>query len=188
MKPMSLRKNITVGVFVLVSLAMALLISGCSARAQKMTPKDYEVVRQMPYSVSVNESTGGIDPKPLWGSQISDTEFTAALKNALEKSSVFQTVTTGDGADYILDVKILDYDKPWNGADMNVSIETKWQLINAKTHEVVWSSSFSSAYKAKRWWLSVIFDTDTQRRQKAQEGAARNNIKEGIRRLSLLSL
>ena len=187
MKPMSLRKNIIVSVFVLASLTMVLLISGCAARAMKMTPKCYEVVKQLPYSVSVNESTGGIDPKPLWSSQISNTAFTSALKNALEQSGVFQTVTMGDGADYILDVAILNYDQPWNGVDMNVRMEAKWQLTNAKTHEVVWSNTFPSAYKA-RWFWSALLNTDTQRIQRAHELAVRNNIKEGIRRLSLLSL
>lgn len=180
-------KKIVVSILVLTSLCMALLISGCAARARCMEPEDLDMVfdgANKPYTVSINESSGGIAPKPLWSSQISNTEFTVALTSSLKKSGVFQTVTTGDGADYILDVAILDYDQPWNGSNMTVRMETKWVLTDAKTGNLVWSNTFPTAYKAI--WISSL--TDTGRIQKAQEGAARNNIKEGIRRLSILEL
>ena len=181
-------KKIVVSVLVLTSLCMALLISGCAARARCMEPEDLDIVFDVAdsnsYAVSINESSGGIAPKPLWSSQISNTEFTVALTNSLKKSGVFQTVTTGDGADYILDVAILDYDQPWNGSNMTVRMETEWVLTDAKTGDIVWSNTFPTAYKAI--WISSL--TDTGRIQKAQEGAARNNIKEGIRRLSILEL
>jgi hypothetical protein len=149
-----------------------------------MVPKEFEVINMHPYTVSVNESTGGIDAKPLWDTQISNTAYTEALSRALAKSGVFQTVTKGDGADYIFDVTILSYDQPWHGANINVRMETKWELTNAKTHEPVWSNTFATAYRAD--WLSSLFDDE--RKEKAHEGAARTNIKEGIRRLSLLNL
>jgi len=181
MRPISLKSIISI----LAILSMIVVASGCAANAKHMIPCDYEVSSQQPYTVSVNESTGGIDPKPLWSSQISDAEFTIALTDSLKKSGVFQYVTTGsNNADYILDVKILSYDQPWNGADMKVSIETRWKLSDAKTKQVVWSEKFPSYYKAV--WISAL--TDTQRIKKAHEGAVRNCIREGIRRISLLNL
>lgn len=184
MKQIPLKKRIAISALILVGLCVTLLATGCDARAKYMTPECYEVAKQMPYTVSVNESKGGIDPKPLWTSQISNTEFTAALMSALEQSGVFQEVTTGDNADYILEVKILDYDQPWNSADMKVRMETKWKLIDTKTRKVIWSNTFPSAYRAV--WASSL--TDTGRIKKAHEGAARANIKEGIRRLSALDI
>jgi len=184
MKRMFSRKNIIVSVLVLAYLSVILLASGCAAQASKMVPRDFEVVNKHPYAVSINESTGGIDAKPLWDSQISNSAYTEALSRALAKSGVFQTVTKGDGVDYILDVTILSYDQPWHGANINVRMETKWELTNAKTHTPVWSNTFATAYRAA--WLSSLFDDE--RKEKAHEGAARTNIKEGIRRLSLLSL
>ena len=112
------------------------------------------------------------------------TAFTAALTNSVKRSGLFQTVTTGDGADYILDVAISDYDQPWNGSNMTVRMETTWQLTNAKTQDVVWSNTFPAAYRAV--WKSSL--TDTGRAQKAQEGAARVTIREGLRRLSRVDL
>lgn len=183
MKRRLLRK-IMVSVLVLANLSVVLLASGCAAKACKMVPKDFELINEHPYTVSINESTGGIDAKPLWDSQISNSAFTEALSNALAKSGVFQTVTKGDSADYILDVTILNYDQPWHGANINIRMKTKWELTNAKTHASVWSNTFATAYRAA--WLESLFDDE--RKEKAHEGAARTNIKEGIRRLSLLSL
>lgn len=180
----SLSRKIMMNVLVLASLSVVLLASGCAAKASRMVPRDFELVNKHPYTVSVNESIGGIDAKPLWYSQVSNSAFTEALSNALAKSGVFQTVTKGDGADYILDVTILKYDQPWHGANIVIGMETKWELTNAKTHAPVWSNTFATAYRAV--WLESLFDGE--RIEKAHEAAARTNIKEGIRRLSLLSL
>ena len=202
---------------VLACLCMTLLASGCTARARKMTPKNLDMVfdgANKPYSVSVNEatmptrdskrhestvdmernprwrneSTAGTELNPRWGAGIPMTEFTTALTNSLKRSGVFQTVkTTGDEADYVLDVAVLDYDQPWYGSSMTVRMEAKWVLTDAKTKKIVWSSAFPTAYKVA-WIRSFGSISDRGRAQKAQEGAARNNIKEGIRRLSILEL
>ena len=182
-------KKMILSVLVLASLCGTLLVSGCAARAEYMEPEVLDMgwdggENGKSYSVSINESTGGIDPKPMWGSQISNTAFTAALTNSVKRSGLFQTVTTGDGADYVLDVAILDYDQPWNGANMTVHMETTWKLTNAKTQDVVWSNTFPMAYTAN--WKSS--PTDTGRAKNAQEGAARATIKEGLRRLSIVEL
>jgi len=185
-----LSRKIMISVLVLASLSVFVLSSGCAAKACKMVPKDFEVINKHPSTVSVNESTGGVDAKPLWNSQISNIAFTEALSNALAKSGVFQAVIKGGGVDhlgganYILDVTILEYDQPWHGANIIIGMKTKWELTDAKTHESVWSNTFKTAYRAV--WLESLFDDE--RIEKAHEGAARTNIKEGIRRLSILSL
>jgi len=177
-------------VLVLASLSVVLLASGCAAKASKMVPRDFKVVNKHPYAVSVNESTGGVDAKPLWNSQISNIAFTEALSRALAKSGVFQTVIKGGGVDYlgganyILDVTILEYDQPWHGANMIIGMKTKWELTDAKTLAPVWSNTFKTAYRAVL--LESLFDDE--RIEKAHEGAVRTNIKEGVRRLSILSL
>ncbi len=185
-----LSRMIMMSVLVLASLSMVWIASGCAARASKMVPKDFEVINQHPYVVSVSESIGGMDAKPLWTSQISNPAFTEALSNALAKSGVFQTVIKGGGvdhrggADYILDVTILHYDKPWHGANLIIGMKTKWELTVAKTHKPVWSNTFKTTHREA--WLSSLFDG--QRIEKAHEASVRTNIKEGVRRLSILSL
>ena len=189
MKRRLLRK-IMVSVLALANLSVVLLAGGCAAKACKMVPKNFEVINKQPYAVSVNESTGGKDAKPLWHSQISNSAFTEALSNALVKSGVFQAVIKGGGvdhnggADYILDVTILDYDQPCQGANIDIRMKTKWELTDAKTLAPVWSNTFKTSHRTP--WGKSIFDGE--RIEQAQEAGARTNIKEGIRRLSLLSL
>ncbi|MHC4883396.1 MAG: hypothetical protein ACYTCV_12505 [Planctomycetota bacterium] len=192
MKRKMSKKIILWSVLVLISTCIPLLTLGCSvdnsASAARMVPDNLAVTwdgeKPKPYTVSVSESTGGKNPNPRWTSQISNTEFTAALMETVKQSHVFQEVTTGDGADYILDVDILNYDQPWYGSVMKVRMETTWKLTDAKTKKVVWSNTFPSAYRAE--WKSSMFDR--ARIRNAHEGVARENIREGIRRLSALEL
>ena len=185
-----LSRKIVTSVLVLVNLSVILLASGCAAKTARMIPKEFEVISSHPYTVSVNESKGGIDPKPLWHSEISNTPYTEALSQSLKKSFVFQDVITGggaasrEGADYILDVTIMEYDRPSQGANIIIRMNTKWTLTDATTHSAVWSNTFKTAYRAD--WGKSMFDGE--RIELAHEAAVRTNIKEGIRRLSLLSL
>lgn len=191
MKRSSSRKMI-VSVLVLSGLCLTLLTTGCTARARKMIPENMAMTWDgegaKPYSVSVNEATVPMEPNPRWKAGIPSTEFTWALTDALERSGLFQMVKPiNDGADYMLDVEILDYDNPWYGSGMTVRLETKWQLTEAKTQKVVWSNTFPISKKVV-WIESLGSMTDRGRAQKAQEDAARATIKEGIRRLSVLEL
>jgi len=175
---------------VFAGLSTVLIASGCAAKPARMVPKDFEVVNMHLRTVSLNESTGGIDPRPLWTSDISNAAFTEALSRALAESGVFQTVIKGGGvdaeggADYILDVAILHYDRPWHGANITIGMETTWQLTDARTLTPVWINTFKTTHRTP-WGKSVF---DGERIEQAHEAAVRTNIKEGIRRLSLLNL
>lgn len=179
-----LLKKVVVSVMILACLSGVLVTSGCAAQASRMVPADFEVVKKHPFSVSVGESVGGRETNPLWSSQISDSAFTEALNNALVESGVFQAVVKGEDADYHLDVTILFYDQPWVGMDFDVRMKTKWELTDLKTLAAVWSDTFETTYRAKLSDALVA----AERLQKANEGAVRANIREGIRRLSILSL
>jgi len=187
-----LSAKIMTSVLVLAGLSVILFATGCAAKPACMVPKaeEYTVLNHHAYTVSVNESKGGIDPKPLWHSEISNAAFTEALSKALAESSVFQDVIQGGGvdnlggADYIIDVVILEYDRPSQGANITINMKTKWKLSDARTHAPVWSNTFKTAHRTP--WGKSIFDGE--RIELAHEAAVRTNIKEGIRRLSLLSL
>ena len=183
MKCRFLKKSV-MSMLILASFSMFLLTSGCAAQASRMVPTDYEVVNKHHYTVSIGESVGGKETNPLWTSQISNSAFTEALSNALAKSGIFQAVIKGGDADYLLDVTILDYDQPIIGVDFDVRMKTKWELTDAKTLVPVWSDTFETTYRAKLADALVA----AERLQKANEGSVRANIREGIRRLSLLSL
>jgi hypothetical protein len=173
-------KVVTVFVFVV----QLLIFAGCAAESARMIPTNMEVENKFPYSVTVAESVGGRETNPLWTSQISNTAYTNALSEAIAESGVFEQVIKGQGADYILDVTLLKYDQPVIGIDFDVKMKTKWVLTDTKTMTPVWSDEFETTYRAKLTDAAIA----AERLQKANEGSARVNIAEGIKRLSKLQL
>jgi hypothetical protein len=169
--------------FVTCILSGILLISlfgGCAARSAMMVPASFEVAKKIPGSVRVEEAVGGRETNPLWSSQISSTAFSEALTNSLTKSGLFDTVLKQGDTTYILNVTILGYDQPWIGANFDIKMNTKWELTDAKKLVPVWSETFETTYKAK--FSDALIGAE--RLQKANEGAVRTNIAEGIKRLS----
>jgi hypothetical protein len=59
-------------------------------------------------------------------------------------------------------------------------MKTKWELTDTKKLVPVWTDTFETTYRAKATDAFVA----AERLQKANEGAARTNIAEGIKRLS----
>lgn len=177
-------KKMMVRVLLLLAFGALLITSGCAANASRMMPADFEIANRHPATVSLSDSIGGQETNPLWTSQISNSAFTEALSNALVKSGIFSEVIKASNADYILDVTIVDYNKPWAGIDFDIRMTTTWELTDGQTLLPVWSETFETIYHAK--FSEALFAAE--RLQKANEGAVRVNIKEGIRRLSLLKL
>ncbi|MCK4914154.1 MAG: hypothetical protein KAS69_06130 [Planctomycetes bacterium] len=168
----------------LIVVVPLLILVGCAAESSNMVPATFEVTNRHPYSVSVSDSIGGRKTNPLWTSQISDYAYTQALNEALFQSCVFKLVMRGDGADYILNVTILRYDQPIIGLDFDVKMNTKWELFDGKTLKPVWSDTFKTTYRSR---LSDALIA-AERLKKANEGSARVNIAEGIKRLSMIKL
>jgi hypothetical protein len=172
-------------VFCLTLLCVVMFIgSGCAARSELMIPTSFEMTNTHAKSVLIAESVGGKETNPLWTSQISNKAYTEALAKSLEKSQVFKTVIRTGQADYTLDVTLLAYSQPWVGLDLDITMKTRWELSDNATHKPAWSETFETTYKAKVSEALVA----AERLQKANEGAARTNIAEGIKRLSALKL
>jgi hypothetical protein len=169
--------------FILFGCSCLLFVVGCAARASKMIPASFDVEKKHPYSVKV-EVIGGKETHPLWTSQISDTAFTEALGNAIVQSGVFTKVVKDEGADYLLDVTVLNYDQPAIGLDFDIKMETKWELSKAGEYKRIWTDTISTTYRSKLGDALVA----AERLQKANEGAVRVNIEEAIKRLSRIQL
>ncbi len=161
---------------------LASLSGGCAARSAMMILTSFEITNKIPTSVRVEDAVGGRETNPLWTSQISSTAYTDALANSLTRSGLFETVyRQGQGSpDYILNITILGYDQPVIGLDLDVKMKTKWELTDAKKLTPVWSDTFETTYRAKVGDALIA----AERLQKANEGSARTNIAEGIKRLS----
>ena len=170
-----LRKNL-----LLVTFALTLFAAGCAVRPAKMIPDSFNISGKLPYTVRVQGIVGGKETHLRRDSLISSSAFTQALTESILKSGVFKGVVRGEGADYLLDVVILDYNQPWIGLDFNINVETSWELFKSDNANQIWSDTISTSYKATLW--NAFFAAE--RLQKANEGALRANIQQGIERLS----
>ena len=158
------------------------LTAGCPTRSAMMVPEKFEVTKKIHGSVRVDEVVGSRETNSfqLWMSQISGVAFTEALADSIAKADLFDAVVKTDSADYILDVTILSYDQPLIGLDLDIKMNTKWELTDTKKLVPVWSDTFETAYKAR--FSDALLPAE--RSQKAYEGAVRAAIAEGIKRLS----
>lgn len=170
------------------AIAALSLLAGCSltffgcassAKPAAMVPERLPAVRQTGSSVST-KVLGGEQTNPMWMSKISSEDFRIALDQALIDSGLFGEVVLVNAAEYRLEVFLLSVDQPALGLDMTVKLKARWRLTRAGENNSLWEQVIATAYKAK-FGESVVAVT---RLRKANEGAARENIAEGLRRLS----
>jgi hypothetical protein len=159
------------------------LLGGCASPAtyEGMVPTAFDVPRKHTQTVSVAVS-GGKETESTGKSQISDAAFTQAFVDSITKSQTFSRVVQGKGADYLLTVLIVSVEQPSFGFSFTVKIEAGWILKRADTGATVWQGSVISQYTAT---TSDAFAA-VERLRLATEGAARNNIADGLARISKL--
>jgi len=71
-----------------------------------------------------------------------------------------------------------------SGGSASVTMETGWTLTNLLTGDIVWQKALRSTYTA----ASNSELTFTGRLKRAMEGAAKDNIKQGVTEIARLSL
>jgi len=167
------------------AILICLLCAGCAtpARTTSMVPTDLDVSVRHDRTVSTTV-TGGEVTNPLWVSKISDEGFQQALEQAIAASGVFAAVVKVGHEDYRLDVVITNLGQPMAGLDISVTLTAYWKLTKRGQPQPVWQDFVSTTYTA-RFGEDVVA---VARLQKANEGAARANIREGIRRLGNINL
>lgn len=169
----------------LVLCTCAALMGGCATGAshEAMVPTSMTTANTHPQSVTV-EVTGGQDTDALGKPQISNDSFAQALEQAIMQSRTFSRVIKGSGQDYRLSVVIAGLEQPTFGFSFTVKMEAGWTLKRADTGATVWQESIRSEYTAGGGdaFAGVV------RLRMATEGAARNNISQGLSRISQLKL
>ncbi|MBN1663304.1 MAG: hypothetical protein JW943_06860 [Deltaproteobacteria bacterium] len=148
-----------------------------------MIPPRYDIVKQHPCTVSVM-AAGGSETSAMWKSQLSDEEFSLALIEAIKNSRTFSQIIKGAGADYALHITIFSVGQPSFGTSFTVKMEVGWTLKRRDGNAAVWQESIKSEHP------SAVIDAfaAATRLRLATEGAARNNIAEGLVRISKLNL
>jgi hypothetical protein len=164
--------------------AVLILATGCAspARPAAMVPATFNIQNKHPHSVGVT-ADGGRETKPMEKSEISTAAFVEAVSSAVQQSGVFTSVVQAADAKYKLEVLIVGVDQPLLGFDMTVNMSTHWKLSDA-AGKSVFQDFIRSTYKAT---VGDAF-VGIERLRLATEGAARENIKQGVERLSALKL
>jgi hypothetical protein len=147
-----------------------------------MVPSAVQLVNHHPCSVSA-AVYGGSETIPVWTSEIGDAQFREALEDAIRNSQLFSSVMP-EGGDYRLIVAIREVKQPMMGASMTVDVTADWQLMRGNDPQIIWRDTVKSTYTAK--WNAHF--AGVVRLRLANEGAARANIEEGLRRLSSIRL
>jgi hypothetical protein len=167
-------------------LAALAMLAGCAtttANHEQMTPLTFEpgIKHQKTVGVSVG---GGKEQGDLGRTPISNAEFQKALIDSISKSQTFSQVVEGNNGDYLLTVVIFSLDQPAIGFSFTVRMEAGWTLKRAATGEIVWQEALKSEHTATP---GDAFAAVTRLRL-ATEGAARNNISQGLAKISKLNL
>jgi hypothetical protein len=152
------------------------LLAGCAMPAafEAMIPNSFETAQKHPQSVRVRV-TGGQDSEAAGRPHIPNSAFARALAESITQSQTFSRVIDeqGSGEEYLLTVTLFSIDKRIFG--QTVKLEAGWTLRRGSSAVNVWQESIVSEYTGANVKL-------------ATEGAAKNNIAEGLKRISRINL
>jgi hypothetical protein len=160
-------------------------LTGCASSPSReaLVVGDVSFDTKHPYSVSISTSGGG-ETSATGYSNIPNEDLAAAIEESITTSGLFSSVIKGDGADYKLSVSLISMSKPMFGFSFTIDMEMAWSLVNARTGDAVMRESIKSSYTAT---AGEAFAAVTKIRI-AVEGAAQNNIREGLQKIAALSL
>lgn len=166
-------------------LAMAATCAGCASPAQPraMVPASFDLMQRHSNRVSLAVS-GGQKTNPMWTSQIANEDFSEAIVEAITQSRLFTAVVTDGSADYKLDVFLKDLVQPLVGFDMTATAVVQWRLTHVRSEKVLFDETVTTPYTAS---VGDAF-VGVKRLRLANEGAARENIKDAFRRLAKVRL
>jgi len=148
-----------------------------------MVVQDVQFANVFPYSVTVR-TLGGKESSALDKPQISNQAFEQAVVESLEKSGLFAKIIGSKDADYLLNVTIFELVQPLFGASFTVTMKSVWSLVHVDSQKVLLRESIQSSSTAT---MGDALGAATRLRL-ATEGAAQENIRLGIKKLSELSL
>jgi hypothetical protein len=133
--------------------------------------------------VSVQVS-GGKETSSVRSSQISDKDFTQALRESIEKAGLFAQAVEASGGTYRLEAYIGELTQPFIGFDMSVTMEVTYTLTDTRSQQIVLKKPISVTHTATTRDSMI----GVKRLQLANEAAARKNIEQAITEMSKLKL
>jgi hypothetical protein len=165
-------------------LVSAALIGGCASgsKPDAMVAQIVAPVHKNDADVSIAVS-GGKETSKMGASQISDDAFAQALRDSIEKAGLFSKVGA-DGARYRLTGFIGKVDQPMFGFSFTVKMEVSYALKDTKSGSTVWTKDINSEYTATAGQAFA----GVERLRLANEGAARENIRQALTEMAALTL
>ena len=181
---LSLRTGINRWYFFLVIIIF--LFTGCSYAPDvlKMIPESDSQYIYTDKSIKLEMITGGEETNLFKVSTIENNPFYKALEQSLIRSGLFRDVNSGDNPDYIIKAKILSHEKPFSLIDVKIRLLVLYQVINAIDGVEIWNKPIQSECKKTLNDEFVGF----KREQRANECAAKENIRLFLQELSQLNL
>lgn len=160
-------------------------LAGCATPVshETLVPVKLDVVKHHPQSVAVIAS-GGSETSATGKPQVSDSELQMAVSEAIKQTQTFSRVVDGKNGDYILTVTVFNVTQPSFGLSFTVNVEMGWTLARADNGAKVWQESIKSAHTVSATEAFV----GATRLKLATEGAIRNNVSQGLTKISALSL
>lgn len=177
--------NIKTFGFVSILFIIANILSGCASPASKdaMLANSSLVTKQHNKTISIT-TQGGEELDGLGRSGVSDIDLAKAIEGSIVESKLFRQVIHSNVSDYVLNVAIVSISKPIFGGNFTVDMEAAWSLSELTTNKIVMRKSIKSSHTAT---MEQSFGGATRLRL-AVEGAARENIEQGLIALSELQL
>jgi hypothetical protein len=166
-------------------LAGASFLGGCAvapATPAAMSPETIKTVRQHPQSVSVTPPASK-EANPAGKNIITDAAVADAVAASIEKSKTFSRVVKGAGADYQLSVTLMRTDIQMLVMSFTCKTEMAWSLKKADG-TAVWQEVLKSEGTAG---AGEAF-AGVERAKMAMERSVRENIAQGLSKISALSL
>ena len=165
-------------------------IMGCAAdpSINGMTIQSLPNLRHHPKVVFV--SVKGLSPA-----------FLKSTQDAIWDSSLFKKVLKDPGADYDLEVNLVEFKQPAQEFqhDITIGVKANWVLYESSGRTVVMSKVISSSYTAAMQWHQLAYavipvvgmsmgEDFGARQKRAIDGAMRDNIVQGLAVISELHL
>ncbi len=178
-------------------LALAFFVAAMAGSGCAMTPRAVEMVPEeisaetvrFPYTLSVGSEEGiQLLASRGMGKELRQEDFVEAVRLSVSKRRLFSEIASQEEADYLLLASV--YDMSLNVVDkvmgyaLEYTVTARWRLLDAETGEELFCEDIRTPGFAS---IGDAFNGVT-RNTIARERAARNNIVEGLEKISALDL
>jgi hypothetical protein len=163
--------------------AALIVLGGCAspAKVDQMIARDTSeqglASEELRESIRVTSVIGGDKTNPLWTSEINSEDFRMALQDSLRAAGLLSRFKS-KGA-YELEASLREVRQPLFGFDLTVVTRVRYDLIDSVSRKTLFEDEITASHTAT---FSDAAYAVTRLRL-ANEGSARKNIEEFIRRL-----